>query len=137
MAPFLILGLAASLALGRALNGLALGEDVARGLGQRIRLTRAAAFAVVAVLAGAATAACGPIVFVGLVVPHVARFICGPDYRWILPYSMLLAPILLVLADVLGRVLAAPGELQVGVILAVLGAPVFVAIVRYARMSEV
>ena len=88
---------------------------MARGLGQRIRLTRAAAFAVVAVLAGAATAACGPIVFVGLVVPHVARFICGPDYRWILPYSMLLAPIVLLLADVLGRVLAAPGELQVGV----------------------
>ena len=137
VAPFLILGLLASLALGRALNGLALGEDVARGLGQRVRLTRAAAFAVVAVLAGAATAACGPIVFVGLVVPHVARFICGPDYRWILPYSMLLAPILLVLADVLGRVLAKPGEVQVGVILAVLGAPMFVAIVRYARMSEV
>jgi iron complex transport system permease protein len=137
VAPFLILGLLASLPLGRALNGLALGEDVARGLGQRVRLTRAAAFAVVAVLAGAATAACGPIVFVGLVVPHVARFICGPDYRWILPYSMLLAPILLVLADVLGRVLAKPGEVQVGVILAVLGAPMFVAIVRYARMSEV
>jgi iron complex transport system permease protein len=137
VAPFLVLGLVASLALGRPLNGLALGEDVARGLGQRIRLTRAVAFAVVAVLAGAATAACGPIVFVGLVVPHVARFICGPDYRWILPYSMLLAPILLVLADVLGRVLARPGELQVGVILAVLGAPMFVAIVRYARMSEV
>jgi iron complex transport system permease protein len=137
VAPFLIIGLLASLALGRALNGLALGEDVARGLGQRIRLTRAVAFAVVAVLAGAATAACGPIVFVGLVVPHVARFICGPDYRWILPYSMLLAPILLVLADVLGRVLARPGEVQVGVILAVLGAPMFVAIVRYARMSEV
>lgn len=137
VAPFLLLGLAASLAFGRSLNGLALGEDMARGLGQRVRLVRAAAFGVVAVLAGAATAACGPIVFVGLVVPHVARFICGPDYRWILPYSMLLSPLLLVLADVLGRVLAAPGELQVGVVLAVLGAPMFVFIVRYARMSEV
>lgn len=137
VAPFLLCGLAASLVLGRALNGLALGEDVARGLGQRVGLTRAAAFAVVAVLAGASTAACGPIVFVGLVVPHIARFICGPDYRWILPYSMLLSPILLVLADVLGRVVARPGEVQVGVILAVLGAPMFVAIVRYARLSEV
>lgn len=137
VAPFLAIGLVASLAFGRVLNGLALGEDTARGLGQRVALTRVAAFAVVAILAGAATAACGPIVFVGLVVPHVARFICGPDYRWILPYSMLLAPLLLLVADVLGRVLGAPGELQVGVVLAVLGAPMFVAIVRYARLSEV
>ncbi|WP_329100779.1 iron ABC transporter permease [Micromonospora sp. NBC_01699] len=137
VAPFLLLGLAASLGFGRTLNGLALGEDVARGLGQHVTRTRAAAFAVVAVLAGAATAACGPIVFVGLVVPHLARFVCGPDYRWILPYSMLLAPIVLLLADVLGRVLAAPDELQVGVVLGVACAPVFVLIVRYARLSEV
>ncbi|WP_188192039.1 FecCD family ABC transporter permease [Nonomuraea sp. SYSU D8015] len=137
VAPFLILGLIASLGFGRALNGLALGEDVARGLGQQVTRTRAAAFAVVAVLAGAATAACGPIVFVGLVVPHLARIICGPDYRWILPYSMLLAPIVLLLADVLGRVVAAPDELQVGVVLGVLGAPAFVGIVRYGRLSEV
>jgi iron complex transport system permease protein len=137
VAPFLLLGLAASLGFGRALNGLALGEDVARGLGQHIGRTRIAAFAVVAVLAGAATAACGPIVFVGLVVPHLARFICGPDYRWILPYSMLLAPIVLLLADVLGRVAARPDEVQVGVVLGVVCAPAFVAIVRYARLSEV
>jgi iron complex transport system permease protein len=137
VAPFLLVGLAVSMLFGRALNGLALGEDLARGLGQHVTRTRAAAFAVVAVLAGAATAACGPIVFVGLVVPHLARFICGPDYRWILPYSMLLAPIVLLLADVLGRVVAAPDELQVGVVLGVIGAPAFVAIVRYARLSEV
>jgi iron complex transport system permease protein len=136
VAPFLLLGLAASLGFGRALNGLALGEDVARGLGQHIGRTRIAAFAVVAVLAGAATAACGPIVFVGLVVPHLARFICGPDYRWILPYSMLLAPTVLLLADVLGRVAARPDEVQVGVVLGVVCAPAFVAIVRYARLSE-
>jgi len=137
VAPFMLAGLAVSMFFGRALNGLALGEDMARGLGQHVTRTRAAAFAVVAVLAGAATAACGPIVFVGLVVPHLARFICGPDYRWILPYSMLLAPIVLLLADVLGRVAVAPDELQVGVVLGVLGAPAFVAIVRYARLSEV
>ncbi|MGI5287748.1 FecCD family ABC transporter permease [Nonomuraea polychroma] len=137
VAPFLIIALIASLGFGRALNGLALGEDMARGLGQQVTRTRTAAFAVVAVLAGAATAACGPIVFVGLVVPHVARFICGPDYRWILPYSMLLAPIVLLLADVLGRVVVTPDELQVGVVLGVLGAPAFVSIVRYGRMSEV
>ncbi|GAB3938560.1 FecCD family ABC transporter permease [Micromonospora vulcania] len=137
VAPFLLLGLVVSLGLGRAINGLALGEDVARGLGQNVTRTRAAAFALVAVLAGAATAACGPIVFVGLVVPHVARFICGPDYRWILPYSMLLAPVVLLLADVLGRVVVVPDELQVGVVLGLLGAPAFVAIVRYGRLSEV
>ncbi|MCG5441391.1 iron ABC transporter permease [Micromonospora sp. NIE79] len=137
VAPFLLIGLAASLGFGRAINGLALGEDVARGLGQNVTRTRAAAFAVVAILAGAATAACGPIVFVGLVVPHLARFICGPDYRWILPYSMLLAPIVLLLADVLGRVAAAPDEVQVGVILGLIGAPAFIAIVRYGRLSEV
>ncbi|GIE30644.1 iron ABC transporter permease [Actinoplanes italicus] len=136
VAPFLIAGLIASLAFGRVLNGLALGEDIARGLGQRVGLTRVAAFGVVAVLAGAATAACGPIVFIGLVVPHMARFLCGPDYRWILPYSMLLAPIVLLLADVIGRVVVPPDELQVGVVLGLLGAPVFIGIVRYGRMSE-
>jgi len=137
VAPFLLAGLVAALGFGRALNGLALGEDTARGLGQRVARTRAVAFVVVAVLAGAATAACGPIVFVGLVVPHVARFVCGPDYRWVLPYSLLLGPLVLLLADVLGRVAGAPGELQVGVVLGVLGAPAFVGIVRYARLSEV
>jgi iron complex transport system permease protein len=136
VAPFLIAGLIASLAFGRVLNGLALGEDIARGLGQRVGLTRVAAFGVVAVLAGAATAACGPIVFIGLVVPHIARFLCGPDYRWILPYSMVLAPIVLLLADVIGRVVVPPDELQVGVVLGLLGAPVFIGIVRYGRMSE-
>jgi iron complex transport system permease protein len=136
VAPFLIAALIASLAFGRVLNGLALGEDIARGLGQRVGLTRVAAFGVVAVLAGAATAACGPIVFIGLVVPHIARFLCGPDYRWILPYSMLLAPIVLLLADVIGRVVVPPDELQVGVVLGLLGAPVFIGIVRYGRMSE-
>ncbi|MGC4866163.1 FecCD family ABC transporter permease [Micromonospora sp. DT53] len=137
VAPFLLIGLVAALGFGRAINGLALGEDVARGLGQNVTRTRAAAFAVVAILAGAATAACGPIVFVGLVVPHLARFICGPDYRWILPYSMLLAPIVLLLADVLGRMAAAPDEVQVGVVLGLIGAPAFIAIVRYGRLSEV
>ncbi|WP_328468459.1 iron ABC transporter permease [Actinoplanes sp. NBC_00393] len=136
VAPFLIAGLIASLAFGRSLNGLALGEDVARGLGQNVGRTRLAAFGVVALLAGGATAACGPIIFVGLVVPHLARLLCGPDYRWILPYSMLLSPIILLLADVVGRVVAVPDELQVGVVLGLLGAPVFVGIVRYGRLSE-
>lgn len=136
-APFLILGLVVALGTGRALNGLALGEDLALALGQRVRLTRIVMFATVAILCGAATAACGPIVFVGLIVPHVARMLCGPDYRWILSYSLLLAPILLLTADIVGRVVVSPGELQVGVVLGVLGAPAFIALVRYRNLAEV
>jgi iron complex transport system permease protein len=137
VAPFLLLGIVVvALVCGRPLNGLALGDDTARALGMNVTRTRIAMFVVVAVLCGAATAACGPIVFVGLVVPHVARLLCGPDYRWILPYSVLLSPIVLLLADVAGRVLGSPGELQVGVVLGVLGAPFFVGLVRYGRMAE-
>jgi iron complex transport system permease protein len=129
-APFMLLGLVVALGAGRALNGLALGEDVAVALGQRVRRTRAVLFVTVAVLCGAATAACGPITFLGLVVPHLARLICGPDYRWILPYAILLTPIVLLTADIAGRVVLSPDELQVGVVLGVLGAPAFVALVR-------
>jgi iron complex transport system permease protein len=136
VAPFLLPVIVVALACGRPLNGLALGDDTARALGMNVARTRILLFAVVAVLCGAATAACGPIVFVGLVVPHVARVLCGPDYRWILPYSVLLSPIVLLLADVAGRVLGSPGELQVGVVLGILGAPCFVALVRYGRMAE-
>ena len=87
---------------------------MARGLGQRVGLARAAGGVAIVLLCGAATAAAGPIWFVGLVVPHVARMICGPDYRWILPYSMLLAPILLLGSDVIGRVVVRPSELPGG-----------------------
>jgi iron complex transport system permease protein len=134
--PFILVGAVVALGAGRALNGLALGEDVARALGQRLRSTRLVLFVTVAVLCGAATAACGPIVFVGLVVPHLARLICGPDYRWILAYSLVLTPIVLLLADIAGRVVVAPGELQVGVVLGVLGAPAFVLLVRYRNLRE-
>jgi len=135
-APFILVGLFVALFLGRALNGLALGEDLALALGLRLRRTRFVMFVTVAVLCGAATAACGPIVFVGLVVPHLARFICGPDYRWILPYALVLTPIILLVADILGRLVVSPGELQVGVVLGVLGAPAFIALVRYRNLAE-
>src|SRR5689334_1648598 len=128
-APFILVGLVVALFAGRALNGLALGEDLALALGLRLRRTRFVMFVTVAVLCGAATAACGPIVFVGLVVPHLARFICGPDYRWILPYALVLTPIVLLVADIIGRLVVSPGELQVGVVLGVLGAPAFIALV--------
>jgi iron complex transport system permease protein len=134
--PFIVVGSVAALACGRALNGLALGEDVARALGLRVRLSRTVIFASVAVLAGAATAACGPIAFLGLAVPHIARIICGPDYRWILGYSLVLGPVVLLLADVAGRLVLPSGELQVGVVLGVLGAPAFIALVRYRKLAE-
>jgi iron complex transport system permease protein len=134
--PFIAAGVIVALASGRALNGLALGEDVAVALGQRVKRTRLVLFVTVAVLCGAATAACGPIAFVGLVVPHLARLLCGPDYRWILAYSLVLTPTVLLLADIVGRVVIAPAELQVGVVLGVLGAPVFIALVRYRTFSE-
>jgi iron complex transport system permease protein len=136
VAPFLAVGLVLALVCGRALNGIALGDSTARALGQRVEATRALILLAVTVLCGAATAACGPIVFVGLVVPHVARAICGPDYRWILPYCLLLAPVIFLVCDVVGRIVLAPGELEVGVVLGVLGAPFFIALVRYRNLAE-
>ena len=90
----------------------------------------------IVVLCGAATAGAGPIVFVGLVIPHVARMICGPDYRWILAWSAVLAPTLLLATDTLGRLIAHPGEVQVGVMTAVVGAPVFIALVRRRELTS-
>ena len=136
VAPFILVGIVVALACGRWLNGLALGEDTARSLGMRVAHTRLALFGIVALLCGAATAACGPIVFVGLAVPHLARLACGPDYRWVLPYSLVLSPLILLLADIVGRVSAGDGEVQVGVVLGILGAPFFIGLVRYGRLAE-
>lgn len=134
--PFVILGAVLALATGRILNALALGDDVARSLGQNVGRSRMVCGLAVMILAGAATAAAGPIVFLGLTVPHIARAIVGPDYRWILPYSAVLAPMLLMVADVIGRLVVAPAELQVGIVTALLGAPVFVALVRRRNLAS-
>ena len=134
VAPFLLVGCVAALLLGRMLNTVALGDDVARGLGTNVALVRVLSAVTVVLLCGAATAACGPISFVGLTVPHVARLLVGPDHRWALPSAMLLAPCLLLAADVLGRVVARPGEVQVGIITALIGAPVFIALIRRRRL---
>ncbi|APU14703.1 ABC-type Fe3+-siderophore transport system, permease component [Actinoalloteichus fjordicus] len=134
--PFILAGLLLALVCGRVLNALSLGEDLARSLGRRVGRDRLLVLIAVVVLCGTATAAAGPIGFIGLAVPHVARLITGPDYRWILAYSALLAPILLLTADILGRVVANPGELQVGVVTAVLGAPLFIALIRRRRLLE-
>jgi iron complex transport system permease protein len=134
--PFLAAGAVLALASARSLNALALGDDVARSLGQRVAAARAMSALAIVLLTGAAVAAAGPIAFVGLAVPHVARAITGPDYRWVLPYSAVLAPILLLGADVIGRVVARPGELQVGIVTALLGAPFFIALVRRRKLAE-
>jgi iron complex transport system permease protein len=136
VAPFLVVGTLLALGSARSLNALSLGDDVARSLGQRVQLARLVAALAVVVLCGAATAAAGPIGFVGLTVPHIARAICGPDYRWILPWSLVLAPTLLLGADVIGRVVARPGEVQVGIVTALVGAPFFVALVRRRKLAE-
>ncbi|MDY7102449.1 MAG: iron chelate uptake ABC transporter family permease subunit [Actinomycetota bacterium] len=136
VAPFVVIGSVLALASGRVLNALALGDDVAASLGQRVGLARFSSALSVVFLCGAATAAAGPIGFVGLTIPHVARSITGPDYRWILPYSMVLAPILLLGSDVIGRVVARPGELQVGIVTALIGAPFFVMLVRRRKLAE-
>lgn len=136
VAPFIAVGVLLALGCGRLLNALSLGDDVARSLGQRVGLTRVYVFVASILLAGAATAAAGPIGFIGLTVPHVARAITGPDYRWILPYSAVLAPILLLGADIIGRVIARPGEIQVGIMTALLGAPVFIALVRRRKLAQ-
>jgi len=128
--PFVLLGAAIVLGTGRNLNALALGDDLARGLGQRVGLTRGTTALGVVLLCGSATALAGPIGFVGLVVPHAVRFLTGPDYRWILPFSMVLAPALLLAADVAGRVILPPGEVPAGIMTALVGAPVFVWLVR-------
>jgi iron complex transport system permease protein len=134
--PFILIGIVLALGSARSLNALALGDDVARSLGQRVNLARALAAGAVVVLCGAAVAAAGPIAFVGLTIPHVARGICGPDHRWVLPWSMVLGPILLLGSDIIGRVVARPGELQVGIVTALIGAPSFIALVRRRKLAE-
>ncbi|WP_408631938.1 FecCD family ABC transporter permease [Micromonospora palythoicola] len=131
--PFIAVGLLVALAAARPLNALALGDDAAQALGARPALARAGVIIAITLLCGAATAACGPIVFVGLLVPHLVRALTGPDLRWLLPYCALLAPVLLLGSDVLGRVLGRPGELQVGLITAVVGGPLFLALVLRTR----
>ena len=133
--PFLVVGLMIALALGPALNAVALGDDLAHALGAKVLRTRVLSLLAITLLAGSATAMAGPVAFVGLMIPHIARWIVGPDQRWIIAYSVLLAPVLTVAADVLGRVILPTGEMQVGIVTAFLGAPVLVLLVRRERVS--
>nr|WP_127893134.1 iron ABC transporter permease [Streptomyces sp. S10(2018)] len=136
VAPFLAAGFVLCLASARALNSLALGDDLAAGLGERVALVRAVAALGAVVLCGASTAVAGPIAFVGLLVPHTCRLLAGVDHRWLLPLSALGGAVLLTAADVVGRVVARPAEIDVGILTAILGAPFFIHIVRRQKVRS-
>ncbi|MFE1748559.1 FecCD family ABC transporter permease [Coleofasciculus sp. H7-2] len=129
--PYITLGLFVAFALGKQITTLNLGEDVAKGLGQRTAWVKVAAAFSVILLAGSAVAAAGPIGFIGLVVPHIVRLLVGVDYRWIMPYSAVFGAILLLAADIGARLLIKPQELPVGVMTAFVGAPLFVYLARF------
>lgn len=134
--PFVAAGVLLALALAPVLNTLTLGEEAARSLGARVGLARGGAALAVVLLAGAATAAAGPIAFVGLAAAHIVRSVVGPDHRLLVPGVLLAGPALLLSADVLGRIAVAPAELQTGIAVAVLGGPLFIALVRSRRLAS-
>ncbi|MEM7094658.1 MAG: iron ABC transporter permease [Actinomycetota bacterium] len=134
--PLIAIALVVALFMGRQINLMSLGDDVAAGLGQRTGVVRGAAGLVVVILAGSAVAIAGPVGFVGLAVPHMVRAIVGPDYRWITLYSLILGPCLLLGADIIGRIVVRPSELQVGIVTAAVGAPFLIYLVRFTKLSE-
>lgn len=134
--PFLAIGFVISLLSARKLNSLALGDELASGLGERVALARAVASFGAILLCGATTAVCGPIGFLGLVVPHLCRQLVGVDHRWLLPFATVAGACLLLAADIVGRIVARPAELDVGIVTALIGAPFFIAIVRRQRVRE-
>jgi len=137
--PVLVLtsvGLLIALSLAKALDTAALGTDLARALGGDPRRIWGLSALAVIMLSGAATAAAGPIGFVGLTAPHIARLITGPGHRWLLPYAMAIAALLTVGADALGRVIAPPGEVGVGIMVALMGGPFFITLVRRHQVSK-
>jgi iron complex transport system permease protein len=132
--PFLLAGAIIALGLARPLNAIALGDDAGRAFGVHLGRTRSWGIVAITLLCGAATAAVGPIGFIGLTVPHMVRGITGPDQRWVLPYSMVVAPTLLLASDIVGRVIARPSEIEVGIVTAFLGAPVLILLARRRRL---
>jgi iron complex transport system permease protein len=134
--PFLAVGTLVCVLCARGMNTLGLGDDLAAGLGENVLRTRLISSAGAVILCGAATAIAGPIGFVGLVIPHLCRLLVGPDQRWLLPASALAGASLLIAADVVGRVIARPAEIEVGIITAVIGAPFFIWIVRRQKVRE-
>lgn len=136
IAPFVLVGLLVAVFCARPLNAMSLGDDAARAFGLRVGATRCGVVIAVALLCGSATAAAGPLMFVGLMVPHAVRWLTGPDWRWILVYSAVLAPVIVLVADVVGRLIVMPTELPVGVMMPLIGAPVLIVLVRGSRARE-
>lgn len=135
-APFIVAGVLLAGVVARPLNALALGNELATSLGVKLGSLRVIVIVAVTLLAGTATALAGPIAFVGLMVPHVVRWCVGPDQRWIFTFTLVVSPILLLSADVVGRVLLPSGELRVGLVTALLGAPVLIFLARRKSVSE-
>lgn len=135
--PFLIVGMLIGVIATPALNAMALGDDMAVGLGVRTGVVRIFAALAGVLLCGATTALAGPIGFVGLMVPHIVRLICGPDLRYIIPMSAAGGAILLTVADVIGRLIGYPGELEAGIVTAFIGAPILVFIAMREKVSSI
>ncbi len=131
--PYAVLGLAAALLMARSLTILELGDDVARALGLQVARVRVLAIAFIVVLAGSTVAVAGPIAMVGLLVPHISRWLVGRDFRRVLPLAMLGGALLVVVADIVARLLAPPTETPVGVLTAALGTPYFIFLARRGR----
>ncbi|MCM1938300.1 iron ABC transporter permease [Streptomyces sp. G3] len=136
VSAFIAAGLLLALTTLPSVNLLNLGDDVARGLGVNIALTRTVGIVAITLLAGAATAACGPIAFLGLMVAHVARYLTGPDYRWLVPYAGLLGAVVLLVCDIVGRLVVRPGELDAGVVVSLFGAPFFAVLVWRGKFKN-
>lgn len=131
MGPIVAVGLFGAMILSRQITTISLGQDIATGLGQNTPLIKALAALMVVLLAGGSVAIAGPVAFVGLIIPHIVRPICGVDYRWIIPYSAIAGALLVTLADSLGRVIQRPLDFPVGVMLAFVGAPFFIYLARW------
>ena len=135
--PFLVVGLIISIISTPALNALALGDELATGLGVNTGLVRIACAIAGVILCGATTAIAGPIGFVGLMIPHTIRLIFGSDMKSLVPMSAIGGAILLTISDVIGRVIGSPSELEVGIITAFLGAPILIMIARKAKVKSI
>lgn len=136
IAPFIAVGALLCLVVSRSLNITALGEDLAKSMGSNVVRTQILSLAAVTLLAGAATAGAGPIGFVGLMVPHAVRRFTGPDWRWVLAYATVVAPGLMLAADIVGRVVIRPSELPAGIVTAFLGAPVLIWLIRRSKADR-
>lgn len=133
--PLILIGVVMAILVAKPLNALAMGDDVGRSLGASVMSTRIVVIVAVTLLAGGATALAGPIGFIGLMVPHIVRWFVGPDQRWIMIYTLVVSPILLLVSDIVARVILPAGELRVGLVTALVGAPILILLARRKKMS--